>query len=292
MDVIPAFARAADSTDSTSNPFGILVTHYGYEAVDLAPYEQAANLYTLEAMFGSQSVRLLLDSGFNGALTIVKSQAEMLGIQGTPAGEVEGAAGTSRYDTTHVQQVAIGSARFGPLGVSISPFRVADGAIGASFLAWSNAVLDYSTNRLYLQSGPPGHAPPPVGLERDGDIVIPLTRAADERKGVTGYFVKVMVNSTPVSLLIDTGWNAPLVLDGQRTTALGLGAEDGVRVRVNIGDLRADGVQLTSFDLSRMAQKSREHGFPEIEGILGASFLKDHNAIFDFGRGLLYLRGK
>jgi hypothetical protein len=259
----------------------------GYSVVALHPApEYGEGQYTVNVTLNTTSATLLFDSGYNGTLTIHPEQADAAGLHRSSAGTVEGFAGRSSTDTARLKTFGIDALHFGPQPVSIGRFPMADGAIGAYFISTHGTILDYSHDLLYLQVKG-GRAPLTDVLRRPGDVVIPLKRV--KGKGArAGYYLRAMVNGVRRLFLLDTGWGgAALNLDQARASAFGLDVTAHATFGLGTIVLETD---FTLVDLSAVRAKQARVGMPQLDGVIGCEFLKDHGAIIDFTNGMMYLR--
>ena len=229
---------------------------------------------------------LLFDSGFNGSLLIRQEQADEASLRGAPMGTAEGFYGKSLLDTARLQTFRIDSMQFGAQPVWIGKFPLADGGIGAFFLSMHGAILDYSHDMLYLQAHPHSGAPADA-LQRSGDVVIPLKRVKGKKGNRAGYYVQALVSGTPMVFLIDTGWGgAGLNLDQERAAAFGM--PDPAHGAFKLGKITID-TDFTLVDLSQVRKKEASVGMLQLDGVIGCSFLKEHGAIIDFAKSVMYL---
>ena len=284
-----------------------LLQSYGYIAVPLTRDE--SGLYTLQGEVDSTSVTLALDCGFSGNIFLNRSIADPLGIRGAPDRVWVGAGGTSATDTTHMNRFAIKTLHLDSQFVKIVPrFLIADGGLGASFASAHGAIMDYTNDVLYVR-GSLRHdfTLLPGSEEHQGDVAVPLTRVTRGDPARVVYVLKAAVDSILVTLLLDTGAARGFIVDQHRADEIGLHATstevvEGVggeqllhagRVgRLTLGTIHMDSLQFASIDMSPMIQRFHSDSLPHIDGILGASVLRNRGAIIDFDHGVLYLHSK
>jgi predicted aspartyl protease len=127
------------------------------------------------------------------------------------------------------------------------------------------------------------------------------------RRLKSGHYQAVaQVGGSRLSLIIDSGASTSfldnatairlgLSLHQSRTRVSGLGAP-AQRVQsarlddVRLGAMRLDSLPVVVLDLSHVNQSLRDEGIELADGVIGADFLAERGAVFDFASGVLYLR--
>lgn len=138
-------------------------------------------------------------------------------------------------------------------------------------------------------------------LRDQGYVGIPTRRLK------SGHYQAVaQVGGKRLSLIIDSGASTSfldnatavrlgLSLHQSRTRVSGLGAPAQRVLNARLDDVRLGGLRLDSLpvvvlDLSHVNQSLRDEGIELADGVIGADFLAEREAVFDFTSGVLYLR--
>jgi predicted aspartyl protease len=132
-----------------------------------------------------------------------------------------------------------------------------------------------------------------------GFAAVPLRELA------TGHhLVDVLVNGRPATFILDTGANASVVHaasgrrlglpeEGQAAGAFGLGGGMKAQLvnleRLEIGGMPIRRKQIMTSDLSQLVQVLGTVSRSEIVGIIGQDVMKEHRAVIDVARPILYL---
>lgn len=290
MFVTAALVNTLHAQTSADHTRATFLRRGGYTAISLTPApEYGDGQYTVQTTLNVTPAALLFDSGFDGMLTIHQEQADAAGLRGLSAGRVEGITGTSSTDTARLKTFGIDSLQFGPQTVSIGTFPMADGAIGAYFMSTHGTIIDYEHGLVYLQTRPKSgkSGMSADALKRSGDVVIPIKHARGKGERA-GYYVQALVNGNPRLFLLDTGWGgSALNLDASRAAAFGL--SDPARGTFKLGTIAID-TDFTLVDLSAVRKKQASVGMLPLDGVIGCAFLKEHAAIIDFAKDIMYLR--
>ena len=138
-------------------------------------------------------------------------------------------------------------------------------------------------------------------LRDQGYVGIPTRRL---RSG--HYQAMAQVDGQRLSLIIDSGASTSILdnasavrlglsLRRSRTRVSGLGAPaqralSGRLDDVRLGALRLDSLPVVVLDLSHVNQSLRDEGIELADGVIGADFLSERGAVFDFTSGVLYVR--
>ena len=140
-------------------------------------------------------------------------------------------------------------------------------------------------------------------LEDRGFYRIPLKRLAS-----THYLVRAKIHDKEARLILDTGASTTCVdiekaeffdilheksdMMAAGAGALGMETQVSHKNQLHIGTWKDTHVGIVLFDLSHINIALQEAGEEEVDGILGADFLKKHRAVIDYGRNCLYLKDK
>lgn len=138
-------------------------------------------------------------------------------------------------------------------------------------------------------------------LRDQGYVGIPTRRLKSGH-----YQAMAQVDGQRLSLIIDSGASTSILdnasavrlglsLRRSRTRVSGLGAPaqralSGRLDDVRLGALRLDSLPVVVLDLSHVNQSLRDEGIELADGVIGADFLSEREAVFDFTSGVLYLR--
>lgn len=138
-------------------------------------------------------------------------------------------------------------------------------------------------------------------LRDQGYVGIPTRRLKSGH-----YQAMAQVDGQRLSLIIDSGASTSILdnasavrlglsLRRTRTRVSGLGAPaqramSGRLDDVRLGGLRLDSLPVVVLDLSHVNQSLREEGIELADGVIGADFLAEREAVFDFTSGVLYVR--
>ena len=121
----------------------------------------------------------------------------------------------------------------------------------------------------------------------------------------TGHITtSILVNSKPCLFMIDTGAGATVIdktkqdrfgLKTSRTSdyAAGIGSVSPLTyteavMHINGHDIKTDSLYL--MDISFVNAELKKHHSRKVDGLLGADFLKHHQAIIDYAKKKLYLK--
>lgn len=164
-----------DDDDSISQTNADILKALGYEEVDLLRKENSSENSNLKSISGyfelkvringqTQNIYLLLDTGAN-ITSLDLAQKDVWGIENTVLGEVTGVGGTQTVEQASVTLSVVDS------GIMLSNFPVVlmdfsginqsiektsgnfpiDGLVGDDFLNRTNAIIDYTNSKIYLQ---------------------------------------------------------------------------------------------------------------------------------------------
>lgn len=289
-----------------------LLKQQGYVAIPLdhVPREpddsvQQPILYA-QASLDSMPLRLMLDAGFYGSFALDGAMASVLGVHGTP---LPAPAGQVSFDTTRLSHVMLGPFQLEPQALVILPeYPLANGALGANFFGVHACILDYTTDTLYVRATPidPSGVPPSSFSTPPGYVAVPLERIVRGTPPMVEFHVQVTVDTTNLSLLLDTGAQQEMVLGKGLADVLKLHVASkaqvwgvfgktevgtGVLDRFVLGSvtLPATHFQAALEDIS-VFNADTVFGFPKVSGVLGGALLAAHGALVDFGRNVLYIR--
>lgn len=138
-------------------------------------------------------------------------------------------------------------------------------------------------------------------LESKGYYSVPLERLTSGH-----YLLRTTVDSISILLILDSGASGTLIFDSERAqraslryidsvdVASGLGAT-GMKIQhakaynIGIGDLLIDSMSVSVLDLSHVTSAFSRGGIADIDGVLGAEFLKDKKGIVDYNTDALFL---
>jgi clan AA aspartic protease (TIGR02281 family) len=139
-------------------------------------------------------------------------------------------------------------------------------------------------------------------LTARGFVAVPL-----EVNAVGHFEVAAEVNGQPVRLLLDTGASHTVFATpsaarlGLRTApgaerASGVGSSDHavdstVLDALRLGAFELRGVAAWTFDLSHVNRALATRGGAEVDGAVGGDVLRPAEAVIDYARATLYLRG-
>ena len=73
---------------------------------------------------------------------------------------------------------------------------------------------------------------------------------------------------------------------------LGMVLESSEGNVLELGDFKQENVTLMLMDLNHVNEAFKLMGLEQIDGILGADFLKDNEAVIDFKNDLIYIKGR
>jgi hypothetical protein len=294
-------------------PLAQILAQQGYVAIpldraDTWPGDSVqVQIPFIPAVIDSTPLSLMLDAGYSGSVALDKAMAGVLGIHGVAS---LGANGMKLYDTARVEGMTLGSLHLAPQLVSIVPqYPAANGALGAEFFAKHDCILDYVANVFYVRitsSDSASHSLPWSLTTPPGYVAIPLDRETRGRPPAVRFLLKATVDTTAVTLILDTGSNLNVTFDQHVVEALGLhvsgdggafGAfghkhvSTGILNRLQLGTLHLTAVHFDGMPgFSAFQSADTLQGFPAVDGLIGAQVLAAHDAIIDFGRNVLYLR--
>jgi clan AA aspartic protease (TIGR02281 family) len=120
------------------------------------------------------------------------------------------------------------------------------------------------------------------------------------------YQAMAEVDGQRLSLIIDSGASTSILDNGSavrlglslrrsrtRVSGLGAPAQRALSARlddVRLGALRLDSLPVMVLDLSHVNQSLQDEGIELADGVIGADFLAERQAVLDFTSGVLYLR--
>lgn len=138
-------------------------------------------------------------------------------------------------------------------------------------------------------------------LKRKGYLVIKMKRLKTNH-----FMLKVKINGKKGNFILDTGASnscidiqdsAKFQLDtnASETLATGAGAtnmetHESKKNTITLGKWKYKKFHLVLFDLSHVKTALREHGEPDIDGIIGADILQKGKAIIDYKKNRLFLK--
>ena len=138
-------------------------------------------------------------------------------------------------------------------------------------------------------------------LRDQGYVGIPTTRLKSGH-----YRAMAQVGNQRLSLIIDSGASTsvldnasavrlrlPLRRTRTRISGLGAPAQPALSAHldnVRLGALRIDSLPVMVLDLSPVNQSLQDEGIELADGVIGADFLAEREAGFDFTSGVLYVR--
>ena len=179
-----------------------------------------------------------------------------------------------------------------------------DGVLGAPFLSDYRGLLDYAADALYFSDQDPGASfQDDTGeiLDAGGYVPVPL-----QRNPVSFLELEAMINGDePHNFIIDTGAVAA-TLDLETAENLGLSVEPSASPAITVGGALAafqttvdhldvgrvdtGEQQLAVIDLSGFNRQLEQIGARPMNGLVGADFLIEHEAVVDYTGLRLFLR--
>lgn len=140
-------------------------------------------------------------------------------------------------------------------------------------------------------------------LKDKGFFRIPLKRISSSH-----YLVNAKIHNKDARLILDTGASTTCIdiekathfeIIHEKSDLMAAGAGSiGMKMQISHKNkLQINGwvdahIGLVLFDLSHINMALNEAGEKDVDGILGADFLKKHRAVIDYGRNCLYLKDK
>lgn len=314
----------ADRPVAAADSLRSLLEKKGYVAIPLTQ-EERDNCFTVECKSGSETFRLLLDTGAadsNLDIGLVKKlglkqgdEVRSLGIEGIRTGVSVSLRGLSigGFDTRSATSLHFVASDFTNVNTARDRLKLRriDGLLGRSILEVNSVVIDFPTRTLYLRaplkpepaSGPVAVADPLRSvLEKKGYVAIPLI--AREEDG--NFTVKCKSGTETFRLVLDTGAEAS-ALDMSLVKKLGLKHEGEVAIGVggtlkgaevnlrglSIGDFDTrtvvDSLFLVAFDFTALNAILAQRKLRPIDGVLGHSTLGATSAVIDYSTRTLYL---
>lgn len=138
-------------------------------------------------------------------------------------------------------------------------------------------------------------------LEEKGFYRIPL-----KKLNTNHYLLQAKIHNKKARLILDTGASTTCIdilraeyfdIIHEKSDLMVSGAgKTGIKTQfshkndLQIGKWIDSNIALVLFDLSHINFSLVEIGEEEVDGILGADFLKKHRAVIDYGRNCFYLK--
>jgi hypothetical protein len=307
-----AILRAATALVAAALPAAVL------GAADPIPFESPSGLVIVHARVdGGHDLRILLDTGDPGGLTLHESAARALGLASGPSrpGTARGLGGGARVGRRPalLRELAIGGTTWRDLAIDVVPANLAfaagvgaelDGCMGTALIADLRVSLDYAARTLRLDRG--------AGRDLDAGRGTPLRLSGGR------LLTTVNLAGVPAVALIDTG-SAVTFVDGAVVDGAVVGGAmgstsaatppDEVRVvdanghvetlaTVRVAGLAAGGAPAAEFaavpaDLARRLAGFLPPGAPTPTVVLGADLLSRHRVILDLAAGIFIMdRGR
>ena len=280
----------------------------GYTAVTLR--RTGAGLFEFPFSYMRTNACLMVDSGAGNNL-IYRSFAEALNLNTVRTKSNIGLIDMANFERKIILEsglrYSIGQ-RFivrpdRPSATNQVPYVVPDrwksfGILGAGFLKQHRAIMDYTSETLFLNSARQRRSNRSglsrQAMEADAYTPIPLTWNSKMQK----WSVSGRLNGTPVIFLVDTGAgmtciDRPLA---SRIVFSGVKTESALTGETHRQDAKATRVAVTELQLGSVETRlshayiTPPGGHNTAGALIGADVFVMHNAVLDFGANVLYLR--